>query len=247
MKKYPRTVLITGGTSGIGLSCVFLFLKKNWNVICLAKTSTSIKNIKKKIDGNLNNIEFYEVDLSKKGAVEQFFKKKEFKFNNIDAIINSAGVATSTKIEDLSENEWHSVFHINVNSCFQIIKESIKYMDKSRSPTIVNISSIAGRLRSISLSCAYSSSKAAIIGMTRHLAMELSPFGIRINCLAPGQTLTPMLESALSEKDQKILANNLPLKRLAKPEEQAKIIYFLCSEDSSYINGAIIDSNGGAM
>tara|TARA_B100001027_G_C16016959_1_gene219390 strand:- start:209 stop:460 length:252 start_codon:yes stop_codon:yes gene_type:complete len=83
--------------------------------------------------------------------------------------------------------------------------------------------------------------------MTRHLAMELSPFGIRINCLAPGQTLTPMLESALSEKDQKILANNLPLKRLAKPEEQAKIIYFLCSEDSSYINGAIIDSNGGAM
>ena len=113
-------------------------------------------------------------------------------------------------------------------------------------PTIVNIS-IAGRLRSISLSCAYSSSKAAIIGMTRHLAMELSPYEIRVNCLAPGQTITPMLNSALSEEGQKNLAKKLPLKRLANPLEQAKIIYFLSSSESSYINGAIIDSNGGAL
>ena len=93
--------------------------------------------------------------------------------------------------------------HIKVASydcgSFQMIRESLKYMDKSRCPTIVNISSIAGRLRSISLSCAYSSSKAAIIGMTRHLAMELSPYEIRVNCLAPGQTITPMLNSALNE------------------------------------------------
>ena len=247
MNKYPRTVLITGSTSGIGLSCVFLFLKRNWNVVCLSRTSKGIEKIKNKLNGNLNYIEFYKVDLSQQGAIEEFFKKKKFKFKYIDAIINSAGIATNTKTEDLSDNEWQKVFNINVNSSFQIIKESIKYMDKSRSPTIVNISSIAGRLRSISLSCAYSSSKAAIIGMTRHLAMELSPYGIRVNCLAPGQTLTPMLQSALSDKDQIKLADNLPLKRLAKPEEQAKIIYFLSSEESSYINGAIIDSNGGAL
>ena len=128
-----------------------------------------------------------------KDSIHNFFEKKQFKFKHIDALINSAGISKKTKIENLSENEWQDVFNINVNASFQMIRESLKYMDKSRYPTIVNISSVAGRLRSISLSCAYSSSKAAIIGMTRHLAMELSPYDIRVNCLAPGQTITPML------------------------------------------------------
>ena len=247
MDNYSRTVLITGSTSGIGLSCALLFAERNWNVVCLAKKSSSFSKIKKLLDGKSEQFEFHQVDFSKKDSIYNFFNKKQFKFKYIDALINSAGISTKTKIENLSENEWQDIFYINVNASFQMIRESIKFMDKSRSPTIVNISSIAGRLRSISLSCAYSSSKAAIIGMTRHLAMELSPYEIRVNCLAPGQTITPMLNSALSEKGQKNLAKNLPLKRLANPLEQAKIIYFLSSSESSYINGAIIDSNGGAL
>ena len=247
MNKYSRTVLITGSTSGIGLSCALLFSKRYWNVVCLARNSNNFKNIKNKLDGNYQNFEFHEVDLLDNGALEKFFKEKKFKFKNIDALINSAGISSKTKIENFTEKEWKETFHINVYSSFLMIQESIKYMEKLRAPTIVNISSIAGRMRSLSLSCAYSSSKAAIIGMTRHLAMELSSYGIRVNCIAPGQTLTPMLDSALSNNDQIKLANNLPLKRLSKPDEQAEIIYFLSSSESSYINGAIIDSNGGAL
>ena len=247
MDNDSRTVLITGSTSGIGLSCALLFAERNWNIVCLAKKSSSFRKIKKEIDGNFEKFEFHEVDFSRKDSIHNFFEKKQFKFKHIDALINSAGISTKTKIENLSENEWQEIFQINVDASFQMIRESIKFMNKSRCPTIVNISSIAGRLRSISLSCAYSSSKAAIIGMTRHLAMELSPYEIRVNCLAPGQTITPMLSSALSEEGQKSLAKNLPLKRLASPLEQARIIYFLSSSDSSYINGAIIDSNGGAL
>ena len=246
MKQNKRTVLITGATSGIGLSTALLFLKKNWNVVCLGKKERSFDLIKKKLQ-NDNNIEFHAVDFSHPNSIKEFFKKKNFQFKFIDALVNSAGIASKTKVEFITEEEWEEIFRVNVTSSFITIKESIKYMDISRAPTVVNISSIAGRFRSISLSCAYSTSKAALIGMTRHLAMELSDHGIRINCLAPGQTLTPMLKDALSEQKQKELASKLPLKRIANPEEQAQIIYFLCSSESSYINGAIIDSNGGAL
>ena len=111
--------------------------------------------------------------------------------------------------------------------------------------SIVNISSIAGRTRSISLGCHYTTSKSAIIGMTRHLAAELGPKGVRVNCSAPSQTLTPMLKKALSKKDQILLSKKVPLKRLGLAREQAEVIYFLCSNKSSYINGAIVDVNGG--
>lgn len=247
MNQKLRTVLITGASSGIGLSTALLFLKKNWYVVCLAREENSFNLIRKKLGSNTENIEFHAVDFSNPNSLDNFFQKKDFKFENIDALVNSAGISSKTKIQNMTEEEWEKIFRVNVTSSFKMIKESIKYMKISRSPTIVNISSIAGRLRSISLSCAYSSSKSALFGMTRHMAMELSNHGIRVNCLAPGQTLTPMLKSALSEKDQEELAKKLPLKRLSTPEEQAKIIYFLSSSESSYINGAIIDSNGGAL
>ena len=136
---------------------------------------------------------------------------------------------------------------VNLSSIFQIIKISIPLLELSKYPSIVNVSSIAGRTKSLSLGCHYTTSKSALFGLTRHLAAELGEKKIRVNCIAPSQTHSQMLDDALSKKEQADLARKVPLKRLAMPNEQASIIYFLCTKKSSYINGAIIDANGGQL
>ena len=112
---------------------------------------------------------------------------------------------------------------------------------------IVNVSSIAGRSKSIVSGVHYTSSKAGLIGLTRQLAQELGPKGININCVCPSQTLTPMLERSMTNKQLLDLSNKIPLRRIANIEEVVKPILFLCSEDASYIHGACIDINGGQL
>ena len=112
---------------------------------------------------------------------------------------------------------------------------------------IVNVSSIAGRSKSLVSGVHYTASKAGIIGLTRQLAQELGPLGININCICPSQTLTPMLERSMSVSQRLDLENKIPLRRIATIDEIVKPIMFLCSKDASYIHGACIDINGGQL
>ena len=105
MNQNPRTVLITGASSGIGLSTALLFLEKNWNVVCLASEQKSFDKIKEKLGTNLSNIEFHAVDFTNPKSLDAFFQKKDFKFEFIDALVNSAGISSKTKIENLTEED----------------------------------------------------------------------------------------------------------------------------------------------
>ena len=133
MDKNPRTVLITGASSGIGLSTALLFLEKNWHVVCLAKEKKSFDEIKKKCGRNISNIEFHAVDFTDPKSLDAFFQKKDFKFEFIDALVNSAGISSKTKIQNMTEEEWEKIFRVNVTCSFKMIKESIKYMKITRS------------------------------------------------------------------------------------------------------------------
>lgn len=242
-----NTVLVTGATSGIGKACVMKFAKEGYGIIALGRDKKRLEKIQTDaLSLGAKVCRIFIIDFQNLDEINTLFEKL-IDIEYIDAIVNSAGIAYKSEIENITTREWDEVMRVNVTAPFIVIQAALPWLLKSNNPSVVNISSIAGRTRSLSLGCHYSTCKAAVIGMTRHLAAELGPMGIRVNCTAPSQTHSPMLDSALSKKGQEKLAEIVPLRRLGTIEEQAEVIYFLCSQASSYINGATIDVNGGLL
>ncbi|MDC0206568.1 SDR family oxidoreductase [Nitrospinae bacterium] len=242
-----KTVLVTGATSGIGEACVLKFSREGYRIIGLGRDTKRLEKVRlSALSNGAQDCRMHAVDLLNLDEIHSFFKNM-VAIEKIDALINSAGIAYTEKAEDITIDQWDEVIRVNLTAPFFVIQAALPLLSKSSNPSIVNVSSIAGRTRSLSLGCHYSTSKAAIIGMTRHLAAELGPKGIRLNCTAPSQTHSPMLDSALSKDGQVSLAKTVPLGRLSTPNDQAEVIYFLCTPPAYYINGAIIDVNGGLV
>lgn len=164
---------------------------------------------------------------------------------NIDFLINVAGTNLCEPIENITEEEWDRVLDTNLKSFFVASKVAISKMKKGS--RIVNVSSIAGRSKSLVSGVHYTASKAGIIGLTRQLAVEAGPKGITVNCTAPSQTITPMLIESMTYEQRTNLASSIPLRRLASPEDQVGPILFLLSSWGNYVSGAVIDVNGGQL
>ncbi len=216
-----KNVIVVGSSKGIGKGVYDTFNKLEANVFGISRSSG--------------------VDVNKKDEVDKFFKD----IKSVDFLINIAGINFCKKIEEIDLSEWNDVLNTNLTSFFYIIKKTIPLMNPGS--RIVNVSSIAGRNKSIVSGVHYTSSKAGIIGLTRQLAYELGPKGINVNCTCPSQTLTPMLENSMSNEQLKKLKESIPIGRISSIEEQVGPIIFLCSDLSSYINGCIIDVNGGQL
>ena len=216
-----KKVLVVGSSKGIGKGVVDSFDKLGATIYKISRSNG--------------------VDISDKNSIDVFFDA----LTEIDFLINVAGINHCKKIEDIEFDEWDSVLNTNLRSFYYIIKKSIPLMKPGSK--IVNVSSIAGRNKSIVSGVHYTSSKAGIIGLTRQLAHELGPKGINVNCTCPSQTLTPMLEQSMNNDQLLKLTKTIPLGRLATIQDQVGPIVFLCSELSSYMNGAILDINGGQL
>jgi len=145
----------------------------------------------------------------------------------------------------ITNEEWDEVLNTNLRSYFIFCREALNSMLPGSK--IVNISSIAGRNKSVCSGVHYTASKAGIIGLTRQLAHECGPMGINVNCVCPSQTMTEMLKKSMTELEMEELSRNIPLRRLATVEDVVRPILFLCSQDAAYINGACLDINGGQL
>jgi 3-oxoacyl-[acyl-carrier protein] reductase len=244
-----KTVIITGGSSGIGAATVSAFTEANCTIISIGRQKFSPEGAPADIMDNPKGPHHkIFIDLNSIDEVQSVSEKLDaLNISTVDSLINCAGIGDPSRINEMSFEAWERVMRINITAPFFLIKQLTEKLSKSNYPSIVNVSSIAGRSKSIKLGCHYSTSKAAMIGMTRHLAHELGGQQIRVNCVAPSQTTTPMLDAIMSKKEQHDLAEKNPLKRLASPDEVATVIKFLCSKESSYINGATIDINGGFL
>jgi len=215
-----KQCLIVGGSRGIGKCIVDNFKNAGANVFSIDSSNCNISNPK-------------EIDLLIS------------KFTKVDILVNVAAINYCKKINDITLEEWDNVFDVNLRGIFYITKKVLKLM--SSGSRIVNVSSIAGRNRSLVSGVHYTSSKAGIIGFTRQLAFELGPKSINVNAVCPSQTLTEMLKQSMSAEQIARLSESIPLKRIASVQEQVDPILFLCSSESSYITGAVLDVNGGQL
>lgn len=227
-----KTVIVFGGSRGIGKEICRLFSDSGATVYNASRTPSSLDSV---IDLNC--------DLQSADEIREVF----FKFKKVDFVINVAGTNLCEPIEKISIDEWDRLMNVNLKSFFIICKEAVKVMKKNNYGRIVNVSSIAGRNKSIVSGVHYTSSKYGIIGLTKQLSNEVSQFNILVNCVCPSQTMTEMLQESMSTEAIMKLEEKIPVRRIATTTEQALPVLFLCSSAASYIAGAAIDINGGQL
>jgi 3-oxoacyl-[acyl-carrier protein] reductase len=186
-------------------------------------------------------------DVSTKEGAQRLVDEAVARFGTVDVLVNNAGILSRAPIEELSEEEWDRVMAVNVRAIFLCAQAVFPVMKARRYGKIVNVASSAGRAVSTFGGAAYTTSKAAVLGLTRHIAREGAPFGINCNSTSPGSMDTEMVrENATAEKIASEIAK-IPLRRLGTPEDEANLVLFLASDEASYITGATVDINGGDL
>ena len=238
------TVLITGGTRGIGKACTELFLEKGYKVIATyEKNEEAAKELKNKYADK--NLYIKKCDVSDYEEVKSLFSEIKNIYGGVDILINNAGIAQQKLFADITRDEWDKMMDVNVGAMFNTVKCVYDYMVSKKWGRIINLSSIWG-MTGASCEVHYSASKAAVIGFTKALAKELGPSGVTVNCVAPGVIDTEM-NSHLSKEDYDSLSDETPLCRIGEPEEIASLICYLASDEASFITGQVISPNGGMV
>lgn len=237
-----KTVLITGGSRGIGKCIAENLAKEGYNVVLnYNKSEKQAKQIQEKLTKQGVKLEIFKADVSKRNEVKKLVKYTLDKFKNIDILINNAGIARLQMFTDITDEDWNEVINTNLNSVFFTTQEVLPNMIHNKSGCIINISSIWG-IVGASCEVAYSVSKAGIDGMTKSLAKELGLSNIRVNSIAPGVIDTDMnsnLDNAIKEE----IKNETPLNKIGKPIDIYKCVKWLI--DDEFTTGQIISPNGG--
>ena len=229
-----RVAVVTGASRGIGKETAELLRKRDVVAVGISR--------------HLGDTDMScRCDVRDEAAVQRVFGTIASRFGRIDILINCAGIASREDPLSLGTEAWEAVFRTNVIGTYLCCKHAIRHMLEQRYGRIVNIGSMAGRSYSRTASVAYTCSKYAVIGLTRHLAAAFGERGIRINCVCPSQTKSEMLSSVVGEDELASLAAAAPMGRLAEPEEVARAVCFLSGDEASYINGAVLDVNGGQV
>ena len=235
-----QVALVTGGTSGIGRAVVELFLEAG--VAGLAVIDVSECDL----SGRDSEVMVGQFDVSDSDAVGKFVSDVHERFGRIDILVNNAGIAPVVPWSEVTEENWQRVLDVNLNGAFHCTRAVWNHMRDRQYGRIVNISSVGAFLGSVSAHPAYGVSKAGLIALTKSLAKEGASDGILVNAIAPGSIDTPMLESFGPEARVKYAEAAL-LKRQGTPKELAETVVFLVSPASSYITGATLHVNGGAL
>ncbi len=235
-----KTVLVTGGARGIGKAISEKFAQNGYNVIVnYSKSEEAAYTLAQEY----SNVRIFKADISNKKDVKNMIEFAQNEFKGVDILVNNAGISSSGLIQDLSEEELNRIFAVNVNGSIFCAQAVLPDMISKKNGKIINISSVWGMVGA-SNEVAYSASKAAIIGFTKALAKEVGPSNIHVNCVAPGIIMTDMVSDySIEEFDD--IRSNIPLDRIGSTEDIANIVYFLATDDASYITGQVISPNGG--
>lgn len=239
-----KTALVTGASRGIGKAIATLFAENGYNVLINYNNSEQeALDLYNELKSRGFSVDTYKADVSKKEEVNLMVNYCIGQFEGIDVLVNNAGISKTNLFTDISYEEWDEVISTNLNSVFYVTKKALQYMIPQMSGKIINISSIWGMVGG-SYEVHYSTSKAAIIGMSKALAKELGPSNIQVNCIAPGVIQTDMLDN-IEDYALEVLRQETPLMRLGTVEDIANCALFLASNKSNFITGQVISPNGG--
>ena len=237
-----KTAIITGGTSGIGLATAKIFLAENYNCVLVGRNLAKFENIKSELAGNF---EFIQGDVGNVNDCKKIIGRTVEIFEGVDVLINCAGIYIEGAITDVTEKEFEEIFNTNVKGTFFMSREVVNEIVKRRG-SIVNVASDAG-IKGNYFCALYAASKGAVAAFTKSLALELASLNVRVNCVAPGDILTPLTINQIKNSVETVedLGKLYPVGRIGKPEEVAEAIYFLACEKASFITGAILSVDGG--
>lgn len=236
-----RNVVITGGSRGIGAACAKAFCENGDRVFIIYEKNDEAANEVSKECGAIP----IKADISSKKAILAAGEQIRAICGKIDVLINNAGISQIKLFSDITENDYDKMTSVNIDGAFFVTQEFLPDMIHKKYGKIINISSMWGE---VGASCEvhYSLTKSAIIGFTKALAKEVAPSGICVNCITPGVIDTEM-NAEIDPESKKQLIDEIPLMRMGKAEEVAKLALFLASSDSDYITGQIIGISGGMV
>ncbi len=234
-----KRVIITGGSRGIGAACVKRFARAGHSVAFIYKSSHDRAAELSAETGA------YAVcaDIADPASALKAMEDAISHLGGVDVLVNNAGIAQFRLFDEITEDDWHSVIETNLGGAYRCSRAAVPHMVRQKSGAIVNISSMWG-ISGASCEVHYSASKAGLIGMTKALAKELAPSGVRVNCVAPGAIATEM-NAALDDAAIAAICDETPLGRLGSPEEVAACVYFLASDDASFVTGQTLSADGG--
>ncbi|NCE63536.1 SDR family oxidoreductase [Pseudoflavonifractor sp. 524-17] len=242
----PRTVLITGASRGIGAACARRFARAGDRVaINYNRSQEAAHALAEELRAMGADAALFQGDVGDTGQVNQMVDNVLDKFCQLDILVCNAGAAKQQLFTDITDEDWHSCFQVNVDGVFRCCRAVLPHFIHRKQGRIITMSSIWG-LTGGSCEVAYSAAKAAVIGLTKALAKEVGPSGITVNCVAPGVIDTEMNHN-LTPDDLEALRMDTPLETIGRPEDAAESVFFLASEGGRFLTGQVISPNGGIL
>jgi NAD(P)-dependent dehydrogenase (short-subunit alcohol dehydrogenase family) len=239
-----KIALITGAARGLGRAAAVRFLERGATVAVHVRDIERAEAVARQLGAGAFPV---AGDIADSTAVREIVDRTLDRCGRLDILVNNAALALSTRFEKISEDEWRRAMDVNVTAPFLLIRAVLPAMKAAGAGRIINISSTAGKSVSTLAGAHYTTSKAALLGLTRAAAKELGPYGITVNAVCPGLIDTELTRENASPADLASYARTFPIQRLGKPAEVADLICFLASDQAAYITGASLDINGGDL
>ena len=243
-----KVAVVTGAGRGMGRATALTLAREGATVVVNDIHPEWPEAVVREIKDAGGQAMAYQADVADESQVQAMVDATLERFGTIDILVNNAGLLRSTtQLDEIPLDEWELMMRVNVTGVFLCTKAVLPIMKAQRSGKIVNVSSSAGRATSTFGGAHYTTSKAAVLGLSRHTAREAAPYGINVNATAPGSMDTEMVRELATPEHMAQEAENNLLRRLGTAQDEADLVAFLCSEEASYITGATIDLNGGDL